>query len=256
MTILCYHAVDPAWKSTLSVTPGAFSDHSAWLARHRRVVPLTQAAARVTDSGRLPRGIVALTFDDGFASLYTHVFDNVVKMGLPVTIFLVAETLTRQGRPVDWVDGVAPGVLTTLTAQQVLEMRDAGVEFGSHSYSHRDLTKLTQAECERDLKESRDILEDLLRQPVRSLAYPRGIFDERVLGAARKAGFTYGFGTSRIGLPSGKPLGIPRIGIYAGDGAAGLAVKSSAWYPSLRLSRLWPPTVHKAVKGRMPLTKK
>ena len=33
MSILCYHAVDPHWKSPLSVTPEEFERHCAWLAR-------------------------------------------------------------------------------------------------------------------------------------------------------------------------------------------------------------------------------
>lgn len=240
MAILCYHGVDPAWQSALSVSPGAFAGHMSWLARNRRVVPLTEAATRVSNSGRLPRGMVAVTFDDGFAGLHEHALHVLASNGIPATIFLVAETLTPQGRPVDWVDGIAPGTLTTLGPEEILEMRDAGVEFGSHSYSHRDLTQLTQAECERDLKDSRDVLQDLLDRPVQSLAYPRGIYNERVQEAARKAGFAHAFGTSRMGVPTGKPLGIPRIGIYASDGPARLALKTSARYASLRLSRLWP----------------
>lgn len=253
MSILCYHAVDPAWRSALAVTPEVFAEHMTWLARRRRVVPLAEAASRATSSGRLPRGLAALTFDDGFIGLHANAFRIMTAVGVPATIFLVAETLTKQGRPVDWVDGVPPGALTTLSEPQVLEMRDAGVEFGSHSYSHRDLTQLSQAECERDLKDSRDALQDLLHRPVTHIAYPRGMFNERVQKAARKAGFTYGFGTSRIGVPAGKPLGIPRIGIYAGDGATRLAVKTSAWYPSLRLSRIWP-NAHASVPAQVRLS--
>lgn len=253
MAILCYHGVDPVWQSALSVSPRAFAGHMSWLARRRRVVSLTEAAARASGSGRLPPGMVAVTFDDGFAGLHEHALGALASNGIPATIFLVAETLTPQGRPVDWVDGVAPGTLATLGAEEVLEMRDAGVEFGSHSYSHRDLTQLSQSECERDLKESRDLLQDLLHRPVWSLAYPRGIYNERVQQAARKAGFTHAFGTSRVGVPAGKPFGIPRIGIYASDGAARLAVKTSARYSSLRLSRLWPKT-NKTGSPSMPLT--
>ncbi|MDP9227383.1 MAG: polysaccharide deacetylase, partial [Actinomycetota bacterium] len=71
MSILCYHAVDESWQSPLAVPPEAFVRHCEWLATHKRVVPLKEAASRVTVSGRLPRGQAAITFDDGFESLFT-----------------------------------------------------------------------------------------------------------------------------------------------------------------------------------------
>src|SRR5437867_2746870 len=66
VTILCYHAVDPDWRSSLSVTPEEFEAQCEWLARHRRVVGAAEAAVRLAISGRLGSGLVAITFDDGF----------------------------------------------------------------------------------------------------------------------------------------------------------------------------------------------
>jgi len=66
MSILCYHAVDPRWGSTLSLTPAEFERQCAWLARRRSVIPLQDAVAALDGSFRLPRGCVSITFDDGF----------------------------------------------------------------------------------------------------------------------------------------------------------------------------------------------
>src|SRR6478609_6517476 len=100
MSILCYHAVDPTWRSPLAVTPEVFERHCAWLARARTVVPLDVALKRLDRRGRPARGIVALTFDDGFAQLHTHVFPTLARFRLPATVFVVAATLTDQGHPV------------------------------------------------------------------------------------------------------------------------------------------------------------
>ena len=236
MSILCYHAVDPSWESRLSVPPTLFERQCKWLARHRKVVPLERAAAAARPSGALPGATSAVTFDDGLASLYEHAWPVLQRHGIAATIFLVAETLTQSGREVDWVDEPPAGGLVTLTRDQVLEMRAAGIAFGSHSYAHRDLVDLSDEECRRDLSRSKEVLEDLLGEPVRMLAYPRGLHNERVHVAARRAGFEYAFGTSKPPEVRG-PLAIPRIGVYPGNPPVSLWLKSSSLYPPVRTSR-------------------
>lgn len=237
MTILCYHTVDRGWRSPLAVTPEVFDRHCAWLA-HRRVVPLAEAGERIDRWGRLPRGMTALTFDDGFAGLYEHAWPVLRHYGLPATVFLVAETLSPQGRAVDWAPTTPPGT-RTLDLNQVLEMQDAGISFGSHSYAHHDLIALEAAECERDLRESRVMLEDLLKRPVPHLAYPRGLHDDTVHRAAEAAGFTHAFS-----LPEGPEevsrYAIPRAVIIPGNGVPTLRFKTSRLYLPFRRTPLWP----------------
>lgn len=238
MTILCYHSVQPDWASPLAVHPSGFAQHGAWLARRRCVLPLSDAVGRLDSSGRLPRGLTALTFDDGFSGVYEHALPILTRHRLPATVFLVAQTLTETGQPVDWVETVCGQDLTTLTHDQVLEMQSAGVDFQSHSWAHADLTRLTFAECVEDLRESRELLESLLDRPVTLLAYPRGRHDEHVRAAAARAGYTHAFA-----LPEGReapgPYSIPRVGIYRGNGMANLRVKSARPYLPLRTGRAY-----------------
>ena len=233
VSILCYHAVDPAWESRLSVPPQLFAKQCEWLKRHRKVLALTDAAPRARVSGALPRGMTAMSFDDGMSSLYDHAWPALTRYGIPATIFLVAQTLTAEGKKVDWVDHPPPGGLATLSREQILEMQESGVAFGSHSLSHRDLVDLGDEECRQDLARSKEILEDVLGKRVTMLAYPRGLHDERVHIAARRAGFEFGFGTSKPVRPQG-PLSIPRIGVYPGNRISSLWIKTSPLYPPLR----------------------
>ena len=235
MTILCYHAVDPGWHSPLSMTPSAFRSHCEWLARHRAVVDLEEAVGKTDARGRLPSGLCAVTFDDGLASVFEHALPALVDYGLTATVFLVAGTLGPQAQQVDWIDGHPRGFLRTLALGQIEEMASHGVRFGSHSYSHRDLTSLTEDQCFKDLHDSKQLLEDLLGREVPFLAYPRGLHSEEVRKAARRAGFTHAFGTARR-RPEPSRWGIPRMGIYTGDGELKLRVKSSRLYASTRTS--------------------
>jgi len=233
MTILCYHDVQPGWASPLAMEPGAFAEQCEWLAAHKAVLPLEQAVERLDRWGRLPPGETALTFDDGFRGLYVHALPVLRRYGLPATVFLVAETLTPDGREVDWVDTPPAGPLQTLTVDQVRRMQRAGVDFQSHSYRHADLTGLSYADCVRDLRDSRELLESVLGRPVRLLAYPRGRHNSDVREAARRAGYTHAF-TLPEGPETVDPYAVPRVGLYHGNGLVDLRIKSARPYLRLR----------------------
>ncbi|MGH2572456.1 MAG: polysaccharide deacetylase family protein [Actinomycetota bacterium] len=249
MTILCYHSVQPGWNSPLAVSPQSFARHVAWLARARLTVDLDAAVARMAPSGRLPRRTVALTFDDGFSGIFDHALPLLTSHRIPATVFVVAETLTSEGRLVDWVDDPPASPLAAVSRDQVLEMQEAGVQFGSHSYAHHDLTSLSEEQCEHDLRRSREVLEDLLGASVTYLAYPRGLHSEPVRRAAARAGFTHGFALPESRQPVG-PYSVPRVGIYPTDGVLALRVKTSEWYVPLRRSRAFP--VLRRLAGRGP----
>lgn len=247
MSILCYHAVDPNWRSPLSIPPEEFEAQCAWLVRHRRVVGAAEAAVRLAISGRLARDRVAITFDDGFRSVFSHAFPVLRRHRLPATMFLVAQTLTPEGRPVDWVDD--PRQVAALTLEEVREMQEAGIRFGSHSYAHHDLTALSEEECERDLRASRELLEDLLETRVTLLAYPRGLHNERVRRAAARAGFAQALSLPDRREPIG-PYSVPRVGMYPGNGTMTLRAKTSRWYVRVRGSRAFPVIRRLAGRGR------
>jgi peptidoglycan/xylan/chitin deacetylase (PgdA/CDA1 family) len=219
------------------VRPGEFADHAAWLARRRTVVPLSQAVASLDRRGRLPRGMAALTFDDGFTGVLEHAVPELQRHGMPMTVFLVAQTLTDEGLGAWWVRTPPPWPLTTLTVEEVLHLRDVGIDLQSHSWAHQDLPELDEDACEQDLRNSREFLEDLLHAPVPYLAYPRGLHDEKVRRAAGRAGYSHGFA-----LPESPEevdeYAVPRVGIHRGNGTRTLALKAQRRYLDVRHSRV------------------
>lgn len=233
MTILCYHTVEPDWSSPLAVTPGQFTQHCEWLQRRKTVLPLEDALARLDGGGRLPRGMTALTFDDGFSSLFEQAMPVLARYRLPATVFLVANTLTGSGQRVDWVDTPPAHELSTLTLGQIREMQASGIRFESHSKAHADLTGLSFEACVRDLAESREVLEDVLGHPVRLLAYPRGRHNAAVRRAARRAGYTNAFTLPERRETAG-PFAVPRVGVYRRNSVRVLGVKSGQHYLDLR----------------------
>jgi peptidoglycan/xylan/chitin deacetylase (PgdA/CDA1 family) len=236
VSILCYHTIERGWTASLSMEPADFDAHCAWLARHRRAVTLDEATAALDRRMRLPAGMVSLTFDDGFSGLFDHALPILLRHRIPATVFLVAETLTDGERPVDWVDAPAPFPLRTLTLDEVRAMASEGIDFGSHSAVHADLTSLGPAECEDDLRRSRDLLEDLLGRRIGSLAYPRGRHDAAVREAAQRAGYRSAYSLPQGPEPVG-PFAVPRVGVFGGNTLAHLRIKTSPWYPGVRRSR-------------------
>jgi peptidoglycan/xylan/chitin deacetylase (PgdA/CDA1 family) len=90
-----------------------------------------------------------------------------------------------------------------MTWDQLREMHAAGFEIGSHGVHHRELAKLTQAELQAELVDSRATLQRELGVTTHLIAYPVGgdqAFDERVMQAAKGAGYdaacSYIFGTN------------------------------------------------------------
>ncbi len=239
MTILCYHSVDPCWSSPLAVTPEEFEWQCAWLKRHRTVVPLDVALDRMDAKGLLPRGTVALTFDDGFLELRDHVFATLERHGLPATVFLVAATLTTEGHAVDWVDTAPSWPLQTLSRDHVLEARDRGFAFASHSWSHRTLPDLEVDDCVADLRDSRVFLEDLLHHPVPYLAYPRGRHDAKVREATARAGYSHGLALPETPETPGA-YAVPRAGVFPGNSERVLRAKTSRRYQAFRQSPIYP----------------
>ncbi len=239
MSILCYHDLDASWDSPISVDPKAFAHQIAWLASHRRVVPVGEAVRMMDRTGGLPAGIASITFDDGFVSSYEHAMPILTRHKVPATFFVVAATLAGADTVMDWVkDASVPR--RALSAAQILELVDAGFEIGSHSNTHRDLTTLDESEVVADLRRSREALEDLIGRPVTMLAYPGGRHDERVRRAARTVGFEQSFAMADADLPKGLPDAIPRVGVYRRDGTAILVAKTSPWFWRMRNSSLEP----------------
>ncbi len=164
---------------------------------------------------------VALTFDDGYADNLAAI-EALCALGMRATWFVVTGSL---GRKPAWEDPGRPPV-KLLSAADLREMHRAGMEIGSHTVSHRDLTTLTPAQLKRELRDSRLFLEDILGASVTSFAYPYGCWNETVESAVREAGYRRAC-TTRTGwaLLDQNPFQIRRLTIHNRDNLGTFARK-------------------------------
>jgi peptidoglycan/xylan/chitin deacetylase (PgdA/CDA1 family) len=227
--VLCYHAISDDWADALAVTLDAFERQlERVLARGYRPVGAAEAAAA---TGKL----LHVTFDDAFQSV-SRALPVLQRLGVPATVFACP----------GFADGDRTFAIPELAAQlpenaehletmgwpELRKLADQGVEIGSHTLTHPHLTALGDDELHRELRESRQRLEDELSARCRFLAYPYGDQDERVRSAVHVSGYTAAFALP--GRQTATDLyAVPRVGIWREDGSARVRVKTS------RLGRQW-----------------
>jgi peptidoglycan/xylan/chitin deacetylase (PgdA/CDA1 family) len=231
--VLCYHAVSERWAHHLSVSPQSLERQvRLLLARGYRAVP---AADVVAGRGRL----LHVTFDDAFRSVL-DAQPALERLGVPATVFACAGLADGgQPFPVSKLYGT-PGAtdLLTLNWDGLRGLVERGIEVGSHTVSHPHLTRLTDLELERELRESRERLESELGRRCRYLAYPDGDHDARVRAVARETGYEAAFALPGRAKPF-DPFGIPRVGVWRKDGLARFALKTSATRRAIGFLRGW-----------------
>jgi peptidoglycan/xylan/chitin deacetylase (PgdA/CDA1 family) len=173
---------------------------------------------------------VVLTFDDGFASVYTRAFPILARYGFPATVFLVSGYCGKRN---DWAgQPTCVPRLPLLTWEEVAELDRHGIEIGAHTHTHPRLDHLPPAEAEREIAGSKAAIEEQLGHAIELFAYPYGRYD----GATRAAvGRAYtGACTTRLGRVAGRsdPLAVERVDVQCLESATVFRGLFSRWMPT------------------------
>jgi peptidoglycan/xylan/chitin deacetylase (PgdA/CDA1 family) len=179
---------------------------------------------------------VAITFDDAFASALRAkpLLDD---LGWVATVFPVTDTID-DGEPLSLGGSSDPEERRPLTWDDLAGLAESGWEVGSHTRTHRVLSKLSPDELEDELAGSRAIVIDRVGGECRSISYPYGELDDRVLAAARRAGYVAGAGLAGRYRRS-NPLAVPRVAVARRDDAPRFAIKTSRPFALFRSTRAW-----------------
>lgn len=233
-TALAYHAVTDAWPHPLAIAPDRFRRQIEQLAaRGFRGVTLSGLADGVDGDA------VAVTFDDGFASVATAAKAILDEVGWPATVYVVTDAVDR-GEPMRHIGGNDDSYASErlpLTWEAVESLAAAGWEIGSHTCTHRVLSQLADDEIRGELERSRAAVL-AHADACRSISYPLGELHDRVIGAARAAGYTSGSGLAGR-YRRNDPMAVPRVAIDGRDDGRRFAVKTSAAFAILRSTPAW-----------------
>jgi peptidoglycan/xylan/chitin deacetylase (PgdA/CDA1 family) len=199
--VLAYHKVDAA-GTPLSLTLSEFEQQISYLAEsgYHAITP-DQLMGYLKYGRALPDNPILITFDDGYRDNYTNAYFILKKYGYTATFFLVTDLIGNDDRYMTW--------------DQVREMQKNGFVFGSHTVSHRPLTKMSPDEALAELTGSAAEMERQLGARPRYFAYPTGAYNLRIEEAVRQAGYRAAFTTryGQVGLES-DPYALERIPIY------------------------------------------
>lgn len=177
--ILMYHYIqfaDPRDKLgwNLSVNPWDFQAQLDWLAGNGyHPIDFNDLRGYLQGWWDLPANPVVLTFDDGYRDFYTTAWPILREHRFKAVSYVVTGFL---GGP------------NYLSAEMVRELDRGGVQIGSHTVGHVDLTKAGGG-LWYQLAESRSYLEGLLGHPVVDFCYPSGKVSAYVANAVAAAGY-------------------------------------------------------------------
>lgn len=234
--IIYYHRIverlDDADKHGIYVTAEQFDIHLSYLKNNGYKTITFEEALEIKRSCNDGKYLL-VTFDDGYEDNYRLAFPILKKYGYKAIIFLVAGLEYNS-----WDSKNNEPKLKMMNKQQLLEMQDYGIEFGSHTLTHSDLTKLTLEETKRELAESKKMLEEKLGKEIISFAFPYGNCNEEVKKIAQKTGYKFVYATDNAALGLHEDLfQIRRIGIFPNTKVRGLARKVKGNYIFNRLKK-------------------
>lgn len=206
--ILMYHDVLEKSEVFFDLQPEDFERHLKTLLENG-LTPISpdQLVHHLRTGSPLPEKPVLLSFDDGYAGHYTHVYPLLKKYRMPAVFFVFP------GK----VDGKIVG-RSTLSWEQLKTMAaDPLITIASHSVTHpTDLRTLDDQALAYEVTESKRRLEEELGVPIRYFSYPTGYYDERVSQAVAKAGYLAAFtmrqNTEQFAGASESLLAIERFG--------------------------------------------
>ncbi len=122
------------------------------------------AAAIVNENGP----VIALTFDDGpYPKVTGHILDVLEKNGVCATFFVLGSRIEGH-------------------EDMLTRMDELGCEIGNHSFSHADLTRLSKADCQRELSDTDAEIRRVTGHEASVGRPPYGYYNKTVMSAAER----------------------------------------------------------------------
>lgn len=219
--VLQYHHIDTNTPFSTSTDPALFKQHIEYLVNNGfNVVSLPALIEGLNNQEVNHDKSVAITFDDGFISIYTHAYPTLKAHNLPFTIFVNTDPIQAK-RP------------THLSWDHLREMKQHGATIANHTHRHSYLInpdRLTSVKNEinshqnsNDVSESnwksafieeiettQKLLKTELNQDIKLFAYPYGEFDQQTNTLLAEMGYI-GFGQHSGAIRAGMDMqSLPR----------------------------------------------
>lgn len=186
--VIQYHHIDDDTPAITSVSVELFSEHMDYLADNGfKVWPLPELVKTLREGKALPDKVIAITFDDGYRSVYTHALPVLRRHGFPFSIFVTTRLVGSSDDFISW--------------DELREAAAQGATIANHTVSHPHLVRRLENESEADwqqrirqeISEAETAIGEHMGHWTKLLAYPYGEYDSRVEKIVRDLGLV-GFG--------------------------------------------------------------
>jgi peptidoglycan/xylan/chitin deacetylase (PgdA/CDA1 family) len=187
-------------RRAMSIRPDVFERQLVYLReKGYTFITLDELSAAAANQGALPEKPIILTFDDGYRDFYTEAWPILERHQIKATVFVVANFI---GKDANYMD-----------EPQIQELVSSGlVEIGSHTLSHRYLTSMETTEAEKEIGESKRLLEERFGVAVNHFAYPGGYNNADLAQVVAAAGYSTAVGTQKGEATNGSDLyHLPRL---------------------------------------------
>lgn len=177
--IIMYHDITATKDVDWDVTPEELEKHFQML-QEGGYTPITmdRMVNHLRTGSQLPEKPVLLTFDDNYIGQYKHAFPLLKKYNYPAVWSVHTRFVGTAGQK------------PKATWDQLREMHKSGlITVASHTVNHLNMKNLSNAEIERELVESKKVLEKELGIVIDYFTYPEGDFTERVRDKVKEVGY-------------------------------------------------------------------
>ncbi len=184
LPVLTYHSIDDS-QSVISTPPAVFTRQMEYLWQQGyQTISAAELVAAIQGSFKPPEKSVLLTFDDGYENLYSEAFPVLERLRFKAIVFLITDYC---GKLNEWSDGAASlARRQMLSWSQIKEMSKYNIEFGAHTATHADLTKLTPTQAAEEMVKSKVTIQEVLGLESRTFAYPYGKMNALVKETAQQ----------------------------------------------------------------------
>ena len=177
LPVLTFHDIDPS-RSVISFPPEIFDRGMAKLqASGYQTLSLVEISDLLRKNEPFPARSIAITFDDGYSSVYEEAFPVLARYGMSATVFLTVGNPNATN-----LNGNLPSLegRSMLSWRSIREMLKHGIDFGAHTLTHPDLSHLPLTRTKQEIIISKDIIENALGASVSSFAYPYGRYNKSI----------------------------------------------------------------------------
>ena len=209
--VLMYHDISNHFHDQYTISPPFFSAQMEWLYSNGYKTLFFNEIETYVKTG--DKRSVIMSFDDGYASFASYAFPLLKEYAFKATINAIGKNI---GGYINF-----GGNRPLLSWDEYRYFVKSGlVGLGSHTYglhvykSGLGILGFTQQELEDDLRLFQEVAKREIGSATKILAWPYGIYDEKSMNIARRAGYEYIL-TSNIGYlqKDSNLLKIPRLNI-------------------------------------------